>query len=103
MATPLRGSFPSHEDSRNVTRIHASQSPNCEVTMLLFQLVVAVALAVVSSAAPAPSTHALHEKRDAPASDWVKGARIEGDAILPMRIGLTQTNLEKGYDFLMEV
>ncbi|MCJ1417209.1 hypothetical protein MMC32_003549 [Xylographa parallela] len=71
--------------------------------MLLFQVAVAVTFAAISSAAPAPSTHAVHEKRDAPAADWVKSARIEGDAILPMRIGLTQTNLEKGYDYLMEV
>ena len=71
--------------------------------MLLSQLVVAVAFVAISTAAPAPSAHALHEKRDAPATDWVKGARIEGDAILPMRIGLTQMNLEKGYDYLMDV
>jgi tripeptidyl-peptidase-1 len=38
-----------------------------------------------------------------PPRDWVKGARIEKTAVIPMRIGLTQTNLEKGYDYLMEV
>ncbi|MCJ1287426.1 hypothetical protein MMC26_006777 [Xylographa opegraphella] len=71
--------------------------------MLLSQLAVAAAFVAISNAAPAPLAHALHEKRDAPATDWVKGARVEGDAILPMRIGLTQTNLDKGYDYLMEV
>ncbi|MCJ1400607.1 hypothetical protein MMC11_003813 [Xylographa trunciseda] len=71
--------------------------------MLLSQLAAAAAFIAIASAAPAPSTHALHEKRDAPGADWVKGARIEGGSILPMRIGLTQTNLENGYDYLMEV
>ena len=72
--------------------------------MQLFQVASIVAfIAVANNAAPASSPLALHEKRDAPAADWVKGARIESSAILPMRIGLTQTNLEKGYDYLMEV
>ncbi len=62
-----------------------------------------VALAVVTNAAPAPLKHAVHEERQAPSSDWVKGARIEGSAILPMRIGLTQNNLDKGGDLLFEM
>ena len=66
--------------------------------------IVLVALAALSSAAPASiSKHVLHEVRPRPASDWVKGARVESTAILPMRIGLTQNNLEKGYDYLMDV
>ena len=72
--------------------------------MLLYQVVSTVAACIaVVNAAPATSPMTLHEKRAAPASDWAKGARVERDAILPMRIGLTQTNLEKGYDYLMEV
>lgn len=64
---------------------------------------VVAALVALVNAAPKPIGHVVHEERSVPASDWVKGARIEKDAIIPMRIGLTQTNLEKGYDFLMEV
>lgn len=60
------------------------------------------ALVCLGTAAPIASP-VLHEKRDAPALDWVKGARVERDAILPMRIALTQTNLDKGHDYLMEV
>lgn len=71
--------------------------------MLLPQFLVIVAFAVVSNGVPATFKHALHEKRDRPASNWIKTAKLEGSAILPMRIGLTQTNLEKGYDYLMEV
>ncbi|MCJ1355544.1 MAG: hypothetical protein MMC33_005536 [Icmadophila ericetorum] len=71
--------------------------------MLLPRAAIIVAFIAGSIAAPAPATHALHEKRDAPPADWIKSARVEGSAILPMRIGLTQTNLENGYDYLMEV
>ncbi len=69
--------------------------------MLGLRLAAVAAAVLLANAAPAPGfKHVLHEERSAPASDWVKGAKIEGAAILPMRIGLTQTNLEKGYDFL---
>jgi tripeptidyl-peptidase-1 len=71
--------------------------------MLVLQFAVVAAIATLSNAAPASLKHALHEERQTPASDWAKGARIEGSAILPMRIGLTQNNLEKGHDYLMEV
>ncbi|KAM3067871.1 hypothetical protein ACMFMG_011355 [Clarireedia jacksonii] len=65
--------------------------------------IVVLAIAAIAHAAPSPNKHVLHEKRNAPPSDWVKGARIEGSAIVPMRIGLTQTNLENGADLLEEV
>ena len=71
--------------------------------MLLLRLAVLATIAAFSNAAPATLRHAVHEERSAPAKDWVKGARIDGSAILPMRIGLTQKNLEKGYGLLMEV
>jgi tripeptidyl-peptidase-1 len=71
--------------------------------MLLPQSFVVVAIAVLASSAPASIKHVLHEERQFPPSDYRKGTRIEGSAILPMRIGLTQTNLENGYDHLMDV
>jgi tripeptidyl-peptidase-1 len=71
--------------------------------MFAFQVAIVAAIAALSNAAPASIKHALHEKRQNPSLDWVKGARIEATAILPMRIGLTQSNLDKGHDLLMEV
>jgi tripeptidyl-peptidase-1 len=65
--------------------------------------IVVLAIAAIANAAPSANKHVLHEKRSMPPSDWVKGARIEGSAIVPMRIGLTQTNLENGADLLEEV
>jgi tripeptidyl-peptidase I len=71
--------------------------------MFMLKVVAVAAIAAVSSAAPASIRHVMHEKRQTPSSDWVKVARIEGSAILPMRIGLTQSNLHTGHDLLMEV
>ena len=71
--------------------------------MVGMRLTLVAALAALASAAPASIKHALHEKRQSAPSDWIQTARIEGSAILPMRIGLTQSNLDKGHDLLMEV
>ncbi|KAG4030402.1 hypothetical protein MFRU_012g01380 [Monilinia fructicola] len=71
--------------------------------MLVPVSVVSLAIVALASAAPSSVKHVVHEKRNAPPSDWVKGSRIEGSAIVPMRIGLTQSNLDNGYDYLMEI
>jgi tripeptidyl-peptidase I len=70
---------------------------------MLAKLSVVATIAALVNAAPAPIKHVLHEERTILSRDWTKGARIEKSAVIPMRIGLTQTNLEKGYDYLMEV
>ena len=62
-----------------------------------------VAFAACSYAAPQAVTHAIHEKRDYTPSNWVKRDRVPATATIPVRVGLTQSNLEKGYDFLMDV
>jgi tripeptidyl-peptidase-1 len=51
--------------------------------MVVFRLLVVVAITAISNAAPTAIKRALHEERRTP-SDWVKGSRIEGSAILPM-------------------
>lgn len=45
--------------------------------------------------------HEVHERREGPS--WVKIAEVKGDLMLPMRIGLTQNNLDRGEELLMEV
>lgn len=47
------------------------------------------------------TSHVLHEKREVSLTH--KRERIDGDAIIPIRIGLKQSNLHTGYDRLMEV
>ena len=44
-----------------------------------------------------------HEKRHAPRTRWIKRDRIASATFLPVRIGLAQSHLEKGHDFLMDV
>lgn len=72
---------------------------------MFIKLSVIAAIAALVNAAPSPSplNHVVHEKRDSIAVGWTKAARLEKKAIIPMRIGMTQTNLDKGYDFLMDV
>lgn len=71
--------------------------------MFIRQLFFAFTIAAICSSVPTSVKHVLHEKRDKHSADWVKATRVESDAVLPIRIGLTQNNLEKGHEFLMEV
>ena len=70
---------------------------------MFVKLSVVLSIAALIAATPAPVNHVVHEKRTTESSDWKKGPRLEKGAIVPMKIGLTQTNLEKGYDYLMDV
>lgn len=45
----------------------------------------------------------LHEKRSSAPKAWKRSERVHPDAILPIRIGLTQSNLENIYEHLMDV
>ena len=72
--------------------------------MKLTLVAVISGLLAQASAAPAPGPYVVHEKRDAQTTKWSRSTvKLPRDAIIPMSIGLTQRNLEKGYDFLMEV
>jgi len=61
------------------------------------------ALAYSVNAAPAPTTHSLHEKRASAPLIWEKRSRVDPSIVLPVRIGLTQSNLDNGPDMLDEV
>lgn len=66
----------------------------------------ALGLAASSSSVAAlpAASYVLHETRgDVPRGHWKRGERVDSDAIIPLRIGLTQTNLHLGYDRLMDV
>ncbi len=49
-----------------------------------------------------PSTHSLHE-RHAPhmAQHWTKRSKVPRSTMMPMRIGLKQSNLDAGHNRLM--
>ncbi|KAI1352315.1 subtilisin-like protein [Xylaria sp. FL0043] len=76
---------------------------------LLTALVAGLALETVASPAvpkrrDVPSTHALHE-RHAPhwGHMWTKKSKVPAKSVLPMRIGLKQSNLDAGHDKLMDI
>ncbi|KAF2223360.1 putative alkaline serine protease AorO [Elsinoe ampelina] len=71
---------------------------------MLFKEVALLTAAIGSAlAAPAPSGHVVHERRETSPMAWNKIDRLDKRTILPMRIGLTQSNLDQGHSKLMEV
>ena len=60
------------------------------------------AACVVTAPAPA-SNHVLHEKRGFTPRAWEKRDRVDPSQMLPVRIGLTQSDLDKGPGLLDEV
>lgn len=62
-----------------------------------------VVLAAVASARPAPSTHTVHEKRDGLHHRWTNPLRIRSDSSIHVRVGLKQSNLHRGHEYLMDV
>ena len=83
-----------------------TKPPQVSLIMLLpiLATAAAAAFATLSSALPTSANHIVHEKRSG-SSNWspVQGAKPDGRITLPVRIGLTESNLHKGDDILMEV
>jgi Pro-kumamolisin, activation domain len=73
-------------------------------TMRFISLALFLASITIIQGVAVPYTHVLHEKRDAAVlKRWVQREKLDSSTILPMRIGLTQKNLDHGHEFLMEV
>lgn len=68
---------------------------------MIFNTIFLTALAAHVLAAPRDLKRVLHERRAI--IDPTKGDRIDENSIIPIRIGLKQTNLETGYDAIMDV
>lgn len=92
--------------------------------MRLFLLAIAGAIAVeagvASSRTPArghavrdasssagrriPPSHIVHERHEPRHTEgWTRAERADQDAILPMRIGLKQSNVDLGHELLMNL
>ena len=65
--------------------------------------VTAVTCFTACLAAPVAHDYVLHEKRNAAPHQWTKRSRAHADEILPVRIGLTQSNLHRAEEFIMDV
>lgn len=84
--------------------VQSSTSTPCSLgDMLLISLLTTGALVASSFASPVTSPLVYHEKRSNVPHGWAKRYTVDGDAILPMRVALTQSNLNQAHDWLMEV
>jgi hypothetical protein len=61
------------------------------------------ALASCALAVPTAHEYQLHERRDFIPKAWVEGKELDPKVSLPVRIGLTQSNLDYGHDLLMDL
>ncbi|KAI0671929.1 subtilisin-like protein [Trametes maxima] len=68
-------------------------------------LLLALALGLTSAAALAPrlSQHVRHESRSVLPRGWAPVRRAEADRVIPLRIGLTQSNLASLEEYLLDV
>lgn len=72
--------------------------------MKRFVVTATAALLSVATARIAPSDHIKHELRDEHFNNhWMKKSRIEEDISVPVRVGLTQSNLDEGQALLMNI
>jgi tripeptidyl-peptidase-1 len=68
----------------------------CEKKMRFTSVVVGLlATAASASIIPLKRDYTLHERRDAAPKKWIKRSTVNDAVILPIRIGLTQSNLDK--------
>jgi tripeptidyl-peptidase I len=58
---------------------------------------------VAAFASPTNVPYVVHEERDTEPSGWFRTSIQDRSTIIPLSIALTQRNLEKGQDFLMDV
>lgn len=66
----------------------------------------ALTIAIYTATAVAvavPASYAIHESRDVVPWRWIKRDRLRPDSILPVRIGLAQSNVDEAEDDLMAV
>lgn len=71
--------------------------------MLLLKVLAALAALTLTAASPLDIPHYVHEKRAGPPRGWTKRNALDRRAVLPMRIGLKQSNLEKTWEWLSDV
>lgn len=71
--------------------------------MYLSNVICFGAIALTARAAPTHTSHTVHEKRQSDPLNWQKYSRVDPSIVLPVRIGLTQSNLDNGPALLDEV
>jgi hypothetical protein len=76
---------------------------NYACNMIFLALLIADFLVVGCLAAPLTQNHVVHERRNAHPAGWTRRGELDNRAILHMRIALSQSNLDKGHEWLMDV
>jgi tripeptidyl-peptidase-1 len=66
-------------------------------------IIAVIGLVTCAAAAPAGSSYVMHEKHQFNNKWLPSDVKLRRDAVIPMSIGLTQRNLDKGYEYLMDV
>jgi len=77
-------------------------NPKLAIANMLVSFIATLGLLAGALAAPTTVSkrHVVHERRDRLPSDWNKASKLHGDSYLPMRIALTQSNLDKGEEYV---
>ena len=75
------------------------------VIIMRFSLIAASSLFAGAFAAPTTNSkrHVVHERRNRIPMHWERTSELHGDLYLPMRIALSQKNLDRADEFLMDV
>ena len=76
------------------------ESEFADMTLLFTVL---ASLLACTYASPTSGAHILHEKRETRSSSWSLARRAAADTLLPVRVGLKQSNVDKLYERVMEV
>lgn len=93
---------PSRCDQQRTLR--SLQPPSVRSSLKMrFSDILTVAVLAASAVASPTGNYALHEKRNTAPEGWKKLDQLDRRAVLPMRIALTQRNLDKAYSYLEEV
>jgi tripeptidyl-peptidase I len=71
--------------------------------MLFTTLLATAAFATTAVASPVAVPHTVHEKRGVLPTGWQKRDALDRNTILPMKIALAQSNLDRGWEWLKEV
>jgi tripeptidyl-peptidase I len=72
-------------------------------TFVLASLLAALAVAVEAKPLKRAGNHVVHEERSVARSSWTKGHRLHKAKELPVRIGLSQSNLHRADEFIHDV
>lgn len=77
----------------------------CSLQIMHFSFIAISALFAGAIAAPAVNSkrHVIHERRERVPTGWKKEAKFPSHATLPMRFGLSQSNLHRADEYLMDV